>query len=125
MNSWLPSMRSPDRAATARALETASVRPISVKASAAGASMRQVPAEKSGNDRPGIAEGSDQRDRADGRCPAVDVSEVSEEGRHRAGERWFLSDGQAEEIAQLCGNDQQACARGEADDDRRRNEVDQ
>ena len=57
MNSWLPSMRSPDRAATARALDTASVRPMSVKASAAGASMRQVPAEKSGNDRSGIAEG--------------------------------------------------------------------
>ena len=67
MNSWLPSIRCPDLRATARALEIASESPITVSASAIGASVRQVGSERSGNDSGGTADGK----RADRRTCAM------------------------------------------------------
>ena len=58
MNSWLPSMRCPDFSARARAIETASVKPRTVSASAAGASLRQLSGSNDGNEGSGSADGS-------------------------------------------------------------------
>ena len=49
MNSWLPSIRCPDLVATARAIDTASVSPSTVSASAAGKILRQVSGSNDGS----------------------------------------------------------------------------
>ena len=53
MNSWLPSMRCPDLIAIARAIDTASVSPSIVIASAIGKVLRSVSSDRSGSDRGG------------------------------------------------------------------------
>ncbi len=169
MNSWLPSMRWPERSATARALEIASVSPISVSASAIGASSRQVPGEKSGSDSGGHGrrQRADRRDAARRRraparrrttlpttmpsaCRARAAAAASRrpaprpasrrrrrrvhgstsrdvrgEVAERADEARLLRHVEAEEVAQLRADDQQAGAGGEADDDRGGDEVDE
>ena len=55
MNSWLPSMNCPDRAASERAMDTASASANRVTAKATGASSRKVAREKSGTESGGSA----------------------------------------------------------------------
>ena len=55
MNSWLPSMNCPERAASERAMDTASASANKVTANATGASCRIVEREKSGTERGGRA----------------------------------------------------------------------
>ena len=55
MNSWLPSMNCPERAASERAMDTASASANRVTAKATGASSRKVAREKSGTESGGRA----------------------------------------------------------------------
>ena len=61
MNSWLPSIRWPDLTATARAIDTASVSPSTVSASAVGKIVRQVSRSNDGSDSAGMPDGSAPR----------------------------------------------------------------
>ncbi len=167
MNSWLPSMRCPDRSATARALEIASDSPITVNASAIGASVCHVRSVISGIDSGGTADGNapivgtcamprrdspyantapstmpvsmygtrgnqrlpaiavTQREYADGEHGDVRLVEVRQKIADAGDEACFLRDVDAEEIAKLRADDQQARAGGEADDHGRRDEIDE
>ena len=168
MNSWLPSIRWPDLSATARALEIASARPISVSASASGVEIapdrrREVGHRQRRNRRRQRAHGGDvryaearERERDDGadddrrqhvrdprhealaepgagerretdRRPSTGRSAAHgrKNSTERAHEARMLRHVDAEEVAQLRADDQQSCAGGEADDHRRRDEVDQ
>jgi hypothetical protein len=58
MNSWLPSMRCSERSPIARAIDTASVSPSMVTATAIDAVLRSASSEKGGVENCGSAAGS-------------------------------------------------------------------
>ena len=67
----------------------------------------------------------EQREHADGEDGRIGLADMGDEIAQSREEARFLRHRDAEEVAQLRADDQQAGAGGEADDDRRRDEVDE
>ena len=105
MNSWLPSMRWPDLTPTARAIDTASVSPSTVSASAAGTSVRQIV---------GSNDGQRQRRQPAGSAPTVGT------GAHAARRERVGEDAAGDHRDDHVRNARQQAPRGDRDDERHR-----